>query len=86
VGDYLNETAPENTFVEIIGPEQILKRLLRPDLLAARDLKDTAENPIHLVVIPTRHNWDEKYYPDEPIIFSVSREGVDFMVVKQVSP
>ena len=82
---YLNAEAPENAEVIVFGPEHIVKRAARDDLVFAQDILNQGGQVMpDYAVMTTRHNWHLRNYPDAPVVFEVERLGAIFAVVKYV--
>lgn len=83
---YLNEAAPLNSKVLVIGPRRIFMSYAREDLnqewFSVDKIEETT-NPVY-VIVSTRRNDDLLQYPDAEVVYRVTRAGADLAIVKQI--
>jgi hypothetical protein len=83
---YLNEEAPPDSQVLVVGPRRIFINYARADLkrewFKVDQLEETT-NPV-FIIISTRYNADIIQFPEAEIVYRVSRDGADLAVVKQI--
>jgi hypothetical protein len=86
--EYLNRVAPEKSLVSVWGPEQVVDTYARSDLDIEEYYEDDKAPPPlpNYAIISTRNEKDKTIFPDAPVIFAVTRDGVTLSVVKQVKP
>jgi hypothetical protein len=81
--EYVNEVAPANTNIMVIGPGQVADLHIREDLTVLSDDEQVIE-PFDYVISTTRYNFDTELYPDAEIVHSIERNGMLLTVVKKV--
>jgi len=81
--EYVNEVAPANTNIMVIGPGQVADLHIREDLTVLSDDEQVTE-PFDYVISTTRYNFDTELYPDAEIVHSIERNGMLLTVVKKV--
>jgi len=83
---YLNEEAPPDSQVLVVGPRRIFMSYARDDLkrewFTIGQLEETT-NPV-FVIISTRYNADITQFPEAEIVYRVIRDGADLAVVKRI--
>jgi len=83
---YLNDEAPLNSQVLVIGPRRIFRSYAREDLdrewFRAEQIEESTY-PVY-VIISTRRNDDLIQFPDSEVVYRVTRDGADLAVVKQI--
>ncbi|OGO39626.1 MAG: hypothetical protein A2W35_09180 [Chloroflexi bacterium RBG_16_57_11] len=84
--EYVNQVAPPESRVIVLGTDQLVSNFARPDLKIDeyRKLDETESIPGAYVILSSRHNKDQDLYPGSPSLFSVERAGVVLAVVKLV--
>lgn len=86
---FLNENAPQDSQVIVWGPGQLIRRYVRKDIQVSRfdDLIDNsyASHPYYLV-LTTRYDMDQKFFPENDPIYSVQHNGSVLAVVKYITP
>jgi hypothetical protein len=86
---YLNENAPQDSLVIAWGPAQLIRRYAREDLQVKSfdDLQDNgyASHPYYLV-LTTRYEMDQKFFPEIEPVYSVSRNDSVLAVVRYITP
>ena len=83
---YLNDEAPLNSQVLVIGPRRIFMSYAREDLNREWFTVDQIEEttyPVY-VIVSTRRNDDLVQFPDSKVVYRVTRDGADLAVVKQI--
>jgi hypothetical protein len=83
---YLNDEAPRDSKVLVIGPRRIFMSYAREDLNQewfSVDKMDATTNPVY-VIVSTRRNDDLIQFPDSEVLYRVTRDGADLAVVKQI--
>jgi hypothetical protein len=83
---YLNDEAPLNSKVLVIGPRRIFMSYARQDLNQewfSVDKMDETTHPVY-VIVSTRRNEDLVQYPDSKVVYRVTRDDADLAVVKQL--
>jgi hypothetical protein len=83
--EYLNAVAPAGARVVVWGPDHLVQRYAREDLVISEYRKE-ADEPQDFAVISTRHNKDLSLYPDASNLFQTGRDGAVFAVVKRLHP
>jgi len=80
---YLNQTAPPNASVVPLGPYQVMRFYLRPDLQLIEPESITGDwQDYDYIVVGTRNNEDLEFARYETI-FSVERNGAVLSVIKR---
>ena len=83
---YLNEEAPPNSKVLVVGPHRIFMSYAREDLNQVRfrfeEIDNTTESVY--VIIMTRYNRDLTSFPDANVVHTIKSDGADLAVVKQI--
>lgn len=83
---YLNENAPLNSKVLVVGPRRIFMSYAREDLnqgwFRVEQVEETTEAVY--VIVMTRYDRDLTYFLDGKVVYTVNRDGADLAVVKQL--
>lgn len=84
--NFLNQAAPPNARVLVVGPAHTLEPFIREDIkvFPESDEEDSGAD-YQYAVITTRYNWDLAKFPEAEQIFSIQRGGAVFSVVRQLS-
>lgn len=82
---FLNEYAEENARVYFWGADYSMRPYGRPDLIQAWQ-KLAYDDPVDYAVLSSRYNTHLEFFPESPIIYSITRNGVVLAVVKRVIP
>jgi len=84
--NFLNQAAPPNARVLVVGPAHTLEPFIREDIKVFSDnAEENNSADYQYAVITTRYNWDLANFPDAEQIFSIQRSGAVFSVVRQLS-
>lgn len=84
--NFLNATAPPGAAVVAWGPDHLVQRYARPDLLVLdyrRVREDLPAGPLY-AVLSSRHDKDLSLFPGSTVVYRVERGGAILAVVKQV--
>jgi hypothetical protein len=82
--EFLNRIAPDQARVYVRGPEFIVSRYARPDLVIVKfkiESELLGQIPGY-VILPSRYHLDLEVLPDQEPIFSIGRQGAIFTVIK----
>ncbi len=79
---HLNRIAPPNSTVWTEGPQHIFETYARPDLQIYSTYEAERSDHYDYVIALSRLQADLLAYPDAPVIFSVTRAGAVFAVIK----
>ncbi|MCI0555730.1 MAG: hypothetical protein L0287_32690 [Anaerolineae bacterium] len=79
----LNRIAPPNSIVWLEGPTHIFETYSRADIGIYSTYEAERADRYDYVVTLSRHQDDLSVYPDAPIIFSVTRDGAIFAVIRK---
>jgi hypothetical protein len=84
--EFINEIAPPNSRVIVLGTSQLVSSFARPDLKIDeyRKLDDPKSVAPAYAILTSRHNKDLELYPDADRLYSVERSGVILAVVKYI--
>lgn len=84
--NFLNQAAPPNARVLVVGPAHTLEPFIREDIKVFPE-SDEGNNSAdyQYAVITTRYNWDLAKFPEAEQIFSIQRSGAVLSVVRQLS-
>ena len=83
--EYLNAVASPGARVVVWGPDHLVERYARDDLVIS-DYRKEGDEPQDFAVISTRHDKDMSLYPDALTLFQTGRDGAVFTVVKRLRP
>jgi hypothetical protein len=82
---FLNENAPQDASVRVIGPETVFRMYARPDLAEIQDRYSVEGiTEYDYALITSRYNHHVNLYPDAPVLYTVEVEGAVLAVVKQL--
>lgn len=81
--NWLNENAPANVNVLVIGPAQMVEIYARDDINVISET-DSANKTFDYVVIVARYGWEHKFYPDARVVHEVQRGSMTFTVIKEI--
>jgi hypothetical protein len=85
--EYLNQTAPENSLVVVRAPSHAALTYARPDLkIQEYHQSSLPKTSSYFFITTSRHNEDLTFYPEISPLFTISRVGATFAVVKQITP
>jgi hypothetical protein len=87
--EFLNENAPFASQIIVWGPDHLVTKMVRPDLIVVefRQVNEDESRNARYAVILTRHNKDQTLYPEAETIYTDGRDGAIFVVIKQlISP
>ncbi|OGO39169.1 MAG: hypothetical protein A2Z03_09885 [Chloroflexi bacterium RBG_16_56_8] len=79
--EYLNESAPANAIVEVIGPAHIVELYIRNDLVVLPDNLQTGKTPDY-AIITSRYGFDRQLFTEAEVVYRVERAGMTFAVIK----
>jgi hypothetical protein len=84
--EYLNTVAPPDAMVFLSGPNHIMRRFGRPDLVAAYETasQQTDLTIYDYAILSTRVDTDQRRFTYGEVIFEFGRQGAPFVVVKQL--
>jgi 4-amino-4-deoxy-L-arabinose transferase-like glycosyltransferase len=83
---YLNEVAPQNAKVIVIGAVDLFRAYARPDLqIVSIDVVKEQGGMYDYAVIHSRRNLDERRCKDAQTIHTIERQGAVFAVVKKLT-
>jgi 4-amino-4-deoxy-L-arabinose transferase-like glycosyltransferase len=82
---YLNQVAPQNAKVIVIGAVDLFRAQARPDMqVVSIDVVKEGGGMYDYVVIHSRRNLDERRCKDAQTVYTVERQGAVLVVVKQL--
>lgn len=84
--EYLNRVAPGNSGVYLDGPDHMMRRFGRPDLIAVYEaLSQQSDLSVYdFAILTTRFDTDSRLFADSEIVYVVERDGAIFAVVKRI--
>ncbi len=83
---YLNQVAPQNAKVIVIGAVDLFRAQARPDMqVVSIDVVKEGGGMYDYVVIHSRRNLDERRCKDAQTIYTVERQGAVLAAVKQLT-
>jgi hypothetical protein len=83
---YLNQVAPQNAKVIVIGAVDLFRAQARPDMqIVSIDVVKEGGGMYDYVVIHSRRNLDERRCKDAQTVYTVERQGAVLAVVKQLT-
>jgi hypothetical protein len=83
---YLNQVAPQNAKVIVIGAVDLFRAQARPDLhIVSIDVVKEGGGMYDYAVIHSRRNLDERRCKDAQTIYTIERQGAVFSVIKQLA-
>jgi hypothetical protein len=84
--EFINGIAPPRSSVIVWGPDHLVDDYAREDLVIMEYRKANKDqlNVADYAIVSTRHNKDQSLFPEAEQLFSVSRNGAVFVVVKQL--
>jgi hypothetical protein len=83
---FLNETAPQNARIGVIGPDLLVSNFTRSDLKVIPFDGINQRKVFDYVVVSSRANNDLAVCPNAPIIKTIEREEAILTVVRKLSP
>lgn len=84
--NFLNQAAPPNARVLVVGPARTLEPFIRKDIKVFSESNDgKISADYQYAVITTRYNWDLANFTEADQIFSIQRNGAVLSVVRQLS-
>jgi len=81
--NWLNENAPANKVVLVIGPAQIVENYARRDLKILSETDSGNMDPDYIVIV-ARQNWEKDLYQNADIVHEISHDGLIFSVIKEI--
>lgn len=86
VADYINRNVPASSRVIVWGPYDLVRKYVSPSIRVVPyiDGQSAAELQGDYLVISSRENADLKFFPQQPDIFTVGRDGAIFSVLRQI--
>jgi len=83
--EYLNQTAADNSFVLVRGPDEIARTYARPDLIIEEYPRQGSPEILpDYVMVSSRYNEDLTIFPDLESVYQITRDGAILSVVKQI--
>lgn len=84
--EYLNETAPDKARVLVWGPEHVVQRFARKDLVIREYLPESSgsDQSGDFAIISSRYDEDLHLFPEGKAILEIGRGGAILAVVKQL--
>ena len=83
---YLNQVAPQNAKVIVIGAVDLFRAQARPDMQIVNiDVVKEGGGMYDYVVIHSRRNLDERRCKNAQTIYTVERQDAVFAVIKQLT-
>ncbi len=83
VANETNRIAPPNANVWVDGPAHLFNRFARPDFHIYSPQETERADHYEVVVTLARYNWEKTSFPNAKIVYTVSREGAVFAVVRK---
>jgi hypothetical protein len=86
--EYLNTIALENATVYLYGPNHMMRRFGRPDLVAVYEIasQQTDLSVYQYAILSSRRDTDLREFPDGEVIYRIERDGATLAVIKQLTP
>lgn len=78
-----NRIAPPNARVWVDGPAHLFARFARPDFHIYSPQEAERADRYDLVVTLVRYNWEKTSFPEAKIVYTVTREGVPFTILRR---
>jgi hypothetical protein len=78
-----NQIAPPNANIWVDGPAHLFNRFARPDLHIYSPQEAERADHYDVVVTLARYNLEKTSFPEAPIVYSVTREGAVFTVIRK---
>ena len=78
-----NHLAPPNANIWVDGPAHLFNRFARPDLHIFSPQEAERAERYDVVVTLARYNLEKTSFPEAPIVYTVSREGAVFAVIRK---
>lgn len=84
---FINENAPDQARILVLGPEHIVETYARPDLVIEKYRKENTQSnaSADFAIISSRNDKDLTLFPDDEVLWTTGREGAIFAVVKQLN-
>jgi hypothetical protein len=80
---YINEIAPEDANIWVVGPSNLFAVYMRPDLNLYSNFEAERADRYDYVVSFSRFNLDQSAYPDAKVLHVIARDGAPLTVIKQ---
>ena len=81
--DEANRIAPPNANVWVDGPAHLFNRFARSDLHIYSPQEAERADHYDIVVTLARYNLEKTSFPEAPIVYTVTREGAVFAVIRK---
>lgn len=82
VAHFLNDNAPQNSAVVVVGPPTVLWRYVRSDIRVYNIIETTKPASDYYLLISTRNNRDLDTFPNAPTVYQVEKEGAILAVLR----
>ncbi len=79
---FLNDNAPQNAVVVVVGPPTTLWRYVRPDIRVYNIIETSKPENNYYLLVSTRNNRDLDTFPNAPSVYQVEKDGAILAVLR----